>query len=347
MEIALLILLVIVLAGIVALYFKHQTVPAPDPAVQLLQQQMEGLRQQLSTSLSSNAELLRTSSGDINQRLDNAAKLYGDLRNQLGQLAQANAQIQSMVKDVATLQDILRPPKLRGGMGEVLLENLLREILPPEHYGAQHRFSDGQIVDAVIRLKEGVVPVDAKFPLENFRRMLEATSDDQRKAARKEFARNVKKHIDDIHTKYIRPQEGTFPFALMYIPAENVYYETIIKADDDDEKALYAYATSRQVMPVSPNSFYAYLLTLAQGFRGMRIEEKAKEILSHLHKLRQELDRFTDDFRMVGRHLSNAQTKFDDSDKRLTRFQEKLLAAGEGAEVSALEAPQALPSEKL
>jgi len=339
MEIALLLLLVAVLAGIVVLYFKNQA-PPPDPAAGLLQQQMEGLRQQLSQSLSSNAELLRTSSGDINQRLDTAAKLYADLRNQLGQLTQANAQIQSMVKDVSTLQDILRPPKLRGGMGEVLLENLLREILPPEHYAVQHRFRDGQIVDAVIRLKEGIVPVDAKFPLENFRRMLEATSDEERRAARREFARNVKKHIDDIHDKYIRPQEGTFPFALMYIPAENVYYETIIKGEDEEgEKALYAYATTRQVMPVSPNSFYAYLLTLAQGFRGMRIEEKAKEILSHLNKLRQELDRFTEDFRMVGRHLGNAQTKFEDAEKRLSRFEDKLLAAGEGADQPVIPLP--------
>src|SRR5438034_11228727 len=116
--------------------------------------------------------------------------------------------------------------------------------------------------------------------------MLEAKTDDERKVARREFARNVKKHIDDIHDKYILPEEGTFPFALMYIPAENVYYETIIKGEEEDgEKALYAYATTRQVMPVSPNSFYAYLLTLSQGFRGMRIEERAREIIDHLNRL--------------------------------------------------------------
>ncbi len=326
--------------------------------VDLLQDQIDALRNQVSRSLESNALLLQrqlesvtqnlqSSSGDINQRLDSAAKLYGELRNQLGQLAQTNVQIQSMVKDVATLQDILRPPKLRGGMGEVMLENLLREILPPEHHSFQFRFAGGQVVDAVIRLGDGLVPVDAKFPLENFRKMLEAKTDDDRRAARREFSRNVKKHIDDIHEKYIRPQEGTFPFALMYIPAENVYYETIIKGEEEDgEKALYAYATSQQVMPVSPNSFYAYLLTLAQGFRGMRIEEKAKEILADLNRLRQELGKFTDDFRMVGRHLGNAQTKFEDADKRLTRFEEKLLAAGDAPAAEELSIP-ALPPKQI
>jgi DNA recombination protein RmuC len=196
----------------------------------------------------------------------------------------------------------------------------------------QYRFREGTIVDAVIRLKEGMVPVDAKFPLENFRRMLDAASDDDRQAARKEFVRNVKKHIDDIHDRYIRPEEGTFPFALMYLPAENVYYETIIRGDaEDNEKALYSYATAKQVMPVSPNSFYAYLLTLAQGFRGLKIEERAVEIVNHLNRLRQDLERFSDDFRKVGMHIANAQTRFGEAEKRLARFEEKLINAGDHA----------------
>src|SRR5689334_10104656 len=255
--------LFIALVGIVVWLMAERSHPPADPGLQMMQTQIDGLRQQISQSLSQNAGLLQTqlqsvtqnlrsSSGEINQRLDNAAKLYGQLAGQLGQLSQANAQIQSMVKDISSLQDILRPPKLRGGMGEVLLENLLREILPPEHHALQHRFRTGNIVDAIIRLKEGIVPVDAKFPLENFRRMLEAKTDEERRAARKEFTRNVKKHIDDIREKYILTDEGTFPFALMYIPAENVYYETIIRTEEDEgDKALYVYAISKQVMPVS------------------------------------------------------------------------------------------------
>jgi len=351
--------LVFILAALILLgigwLITQQARKYSEPLMLVMQRQIDALREQVSKSLSQNSQLLEqqlqsvtqnlhSSSGEINKRLDNAAKLYGELRSQLGQLSEANAQIQSMVKDVSTLQDILRPPKLRGGMGEVLLENLLREILPSEHYAFQHRFRTGSIVDAVIRLKEGLVPVDAKFPLENFRRMLETKSDEERRAARKEFSRNVKKHIDDIHDKYILTEEGTFPFALMYIPAENVYYETIIKGEEEDgDKALYAYATSRQVMPVSPNSFYAYLLTLSQGFRGLKIEERALEIINHLNRLRQELERFTEDFRKVGMHISNAQTRFGEAEKRLTRFEEKLLNAAGAPEPEELPKIEAAP----
>jgi DNA recombination protein RmuC len=337
--IILLIILIVVLVGTLVWLASRSARPDRDPALSLMQQQLEALRGQV-------AQSLNQSTGEINKRLDSAAKLYGDLSSRLGQLSQANQQIQSMVKDVASLQDILRPPKLRGGMGEILLENLLREILPGEHYSIQYRFKTGNIVDAVIRLKEGLVPVDAKFPLENFRRMLEAAGDDERQAARKEFARDVRKHIDDIRLRYILPEEGTFPFALMYIPAENVYYETIIKVDgDDSDRALYQYAISRQVMPVSPNSFYAYLLTLSQGFRGMRIEEQAREIINNLNRLRVELERFGEDFRKVGQHLNNAQARYIEAEKHLGRFEDKLQAAGghqalEGGVPEALAAPE-------
>jgi DNA recombination protein RmuC len=351
----LLCVLCLALVGVVVWLLARGQKAKDSPAAALLQTQIEALREQVGQSLGQNASLLqqqletvsqnlRSSSGDINLRLDNAAKLYAELRGQLGQLSQANTQIQTMVKDISSLQDILRPPKLRGGMGEVLLERLLKEILPAEHHSFQYRFRSGTIVDAVIRLQEGLVPVDAKFPLENFRRMLEATSEDDRRVARKEFSRNVRKHIDDIRQKYILPEEGTFPFALMYIPAENVYYETIIRNDDQEEgeKALYAYAIARAVMPVSPNSFYAYLVTLAQGFRGMRVEERAKEILLHLNRLRLEMQRFTEDFRKVGMHISNAQTRYGEAERRLTRFEEKLLAAGEN-DLPADDAAPALP----
>ena len=143
-----------------------------------------------------------------------------------------------------------------------------------------HGFRSGERVDAVIVLKGGMVPVDAKFPLESFQRLIAAKEDDERVKHKREFARAVKGHINDIARKYILPDEGTLDFAFMYIPAENVYYETIIKSEDvGDEKSLFHFSAHHKVIPVSPNSFYAYLQVILYGLRGMQIEEKAKDIL--------------------------------------------------------------------
>jgi DNA recombination protein RmuC len=175
----------------------------------------------------------------------------------------------------------------------------------------------------VVRLGDGLVPVDAKFPLEDFRRLLEAADDDERARARKAFIARVRKHIDDIAVKYVLPDEGTYDFALMYVPAENVYYETIIR---DEEPGLAAYAMSRKVIPVSPNSFYGYLQALVLGLRGLRIEARAREVMGQLGRLGGDLARLREDFRLVGKHLGNATQAFGAADRRLDRLDAKLAA---------------------
>jgi DNA recombination protein RmuC len=197
--------------------------------------------------------------------------VFGELKGQLGQVAEMATRMESLGREIEELQGILKAPKLRGNMGEASLEEFLRQVLPPGAFEIQHRFAGGQAVDAVIRLRDHLVPVDAKFPLESFQRMVGAEDDTARKTARKEFEKSVKGRIDEIADKYIRPGEGTFEFALMYIPAENVYYEVIIKDENlGDQGSLLAYATSRRVVPVSPNSFFAYLSTIATGLKGCR-----------------------------------------------------------------------------
>jgi DNA recombination protein RmuC len=224
-------------------------------------------------------------------------------------------------------------------VGELLLANILREILPSsEFYALQHRFKNGEIVDAVIKLKDGCIPIDSKFPLDNFRRMIETPPGQDAAPARREFIRNVKKHIDDVAKKYILPDEGTLPFALMYIPAENVYYEIIVRPDKategvsngTDPADIYSYATVRHVFPVSPNSLYPYLMTLSLGFRGLRIEERSREILDHLARVYGDLERFRKDFSVVGSHISDAAKKFSDAEKKLDRVSDKLVALREG-----------------
>ena len=309
----------------------------------LLQQQIEGLRDQFGRSLDANTqalnqqlaqmattvnqrlheniELMQHTHRALGERLDSTSQVIGAVHRSLGSLEEANRKIYEIGKDISSLQQILQAPKLRGGLGELLLEDLLKQILPADHFTTQHGFRSGQKVDAVIRLGSGLVPVDAKFPLENFRRLLDAQSDDERSRVRRAFVTDVKRHIDTVATKYILPDEGTFDFALMYIPAENVYYEIVVKDDATGDADISAYALARKVIPVSPGSFYAYLQAIVLGLRGLRIEERSQEILQQLSRLRGDFDRFRDDFRLVGKHLNNALGSFSGADRRLERLE--------------------------
>jgi DNA recombination protein RmuC len=300
---------------------------ALDSHTQLVQQQLGQVLGNVNERLKENGEILERTQQNLGERLDNAARVVGSVQKSLGGLEEANRKIYDVGKDIASLQEILRAPKLRGGLGEFFLEDLLAQILPPQHFVIQHAFKSGERVDAVIKLGSSLVPVDSKFPLENFKRMLEAANDDERSRAKRQFVGDVKKHVDAIAGKYILPDEGTYDFALMYIPAENVYYETIIKDDSEGERNLSQYALSKRVVPVSPNSFYAYLQAIVLGLKGMKVEEHAKEIIQYLSRLRGDFAKFRDDFGLLGKHLGHAQTSYQTTEKRLEQFGQRLLSA--------------------
>lgn len=254
----------------------------------------------------------------IGQNLGQATQVFGNVREELGRLEATNTQILEVSKNISSLQELLRAPKFRGQIGETFLENLLAQVLPKDYYQAQYRFQSGDIVDAIIKLGQHLVAIDAKFSLENFQRMLEASTEDEKNNYRRKFIQDVKNRIEEIAHKYILPEENTYDFALMYIPAENVYYETILKED------LLSYAMAKKVIPVSPNTFYAYLEVICLGLKGMQVEENAKAILKNLSALSQEISRFSEDFDTLGSHLSNASRKYDESQKRLERFCDRL-----------------------
>jgi DNA recombination protein RmuC len=278
--------------------------------------------------LKENADVLQTTQQTLGDRLDRAAQVVGNVQKSLGGLEEANRRIYDVGKDIASLHEILRAPKLRGGLGEFFLGDLLAQILPPDHFRLQFAFKSGEKVDAVIKIGGSYVPVDAKFPLENFKRIIEGASEEEKNRARRVFIADVKKHVDAIASKYILPDEGTYDFALMYIPAENVYYETIIKDDAiGGERPISTYALSKKVVPVSPNSFYAYLQAIVLGLRGMRIEERAREIFQYLARLEGDFAKFRDDFALLGKHLGHAQSCFQSVEKRLEQFGQKLLGA--------------------
>ena len=255
---------------------------------------------------------------------------FGHIQSSLGRLTEASRHMEEVGKNIASLSDILRAPKFRGGIGELLLGDLLSQILSPEHYKLQYSFSSGERVDAVIVLKVGMVPVDAKFPLESFQRMIASSEGEIQKKHRREFTRAVRGHIDSIAQKYILPDEGTFDFALMYIPAENIYYETIIKDEGlGEERSLLSYALEKRVIPASPNSFYAYLQAIALGLKGLQIEKRAQEIMQYLARIEGDFDRFKDEYDTLGGHIERARKKYDDASKSLDRFEDKLTSARE------------------
>lgn len=298
-----------------------------DNSVQSIQRQLGQVLGHVTDRLKENADVLNSTQQSLGERLDNAARVVGQVQRSLGGLEEANRKIYEVGKDIASLQEILRAPKLRGGLGEFLLEDLLGQILPSQHFSAQYAFRSGEKVDAVIKLGSCLVPVDAKFPLENFRRIVEAGNDEEKNRAKRQFGADVRKHIDAIAAKYILPDEGTYDFALMYVPAENIYYETIIRDGAPEEKSLCYYAMSKHVIPVSPNSLYAYLQAIVLGLKGMKIEDRAKEIIQYLSRLQGDFGKFREEFALLGKHVGHAQSSYQTAERRLEQFGQKLLAA--------------------
>jgi DNA recombination protein RmuC len=320
----------------------------------LLRGELGALREQAATELSArNAEVelrlqgmeqtlnvrLKELDTKVDGRLAATTQTTTRIHERLGEVSEATKTMIARAQDLARLEQALRPPKARGGFGELLLENLLRDRLPPDAYSMQHTFATGDRVDAVIRV-DRLVPIDSKFPLDNFALMTSTEDEAQRELHEKAFARDVKGHIDAIATKYILPAEGTYDFALMYLPAEAIYYELV----SGKTGQLLAYAHEKRVFPVSATTFTAYLQVIAMGLKGLQIEETAHEVMAYCAALQQDFGRFREDFELVGKHLSNAQSKYASADKRLDRFETKLERAADQQQVDAAPAePPALP----
>ncbi|MCK4846958.1 MAG: DNA recombination protein RmuC [Deltaproteobacteria bacterium] len=293
--------------------------------ISIVNEQLARTTTQVAEQLSSVTGQLQTSTGQLNNRMDNAARAVGELNKELGELGKATEQVFNVGKDIASLQEILRAPKLRGEIGEFFLADLLAQILPKANFELQYGFKGGTRVDAVIKLEQGIVPVDSKFPLDNFKKIVDTEDEKERQTAKRKFIKDVKLRIDEISDSYIIPDEGTFNFALMYIPAENVYYETIIKDEfTSGDATLSAYAFSKRVVPVSPNSFYAYLQTILLGLRGLDISKHVQSVLAKLETLQNDFGRFGEDFEVIGKHLGNARGKYEEASKKMDRFGEKL-----------------------
>lgn len=235
----------------------------------------------------------------FNERLDNAAKVIGNVQKNIGEMSEIG-------RGMKELQDFLKNPKIRGNIGEQVLNELLKQYLPKESFNLQYIFKSGEKVDAAIKTSAGIIPVDSKFPMENFRKMSKADSDEERKTYNKLFESDVKKHIDDISRKYILTEEGTIDYALMYIPSEAVYYEVV------NSLSLFEYAGAKRVLPVSPTTFYAYLKAILMSFEGQKIEKQAKEILSSLRAIQKDYEKVGGGLSVLQKHLTNAHNMMGD-----------------------------------
>lgn len=279
-----------------------------DDTTKLLTQLVSDMRGSMDKTTDS---MVRQTSA-INERLDHAAQVIAGVSRSVGEMSE----IGRSMKD---LQEFLRSPKLRGQMGEAVLKDLLGQALPKKNFHLQYAFKSGEIVDAALQLEQGIIPIDAKFPMENFRKMIKAQDEKERDLHRKTFCSDVKKHIDAISTKYIQPTAGTLDFALMYIPSEPIYYEILTNCSDLDD-----YAYKKRVRPVSPNTLYAYLRAIIMSLEGSKIEKHAGQILAALREIGDETDKFGTSLGVLTKHIKNAAASSDDVNSRFSRLSSRI-----------------------
>ena len=272
---------------------------------------LKDLGQRLENSTASVDNKLTKNMDMFNTRLDNAAQVISKVQKNIGEFSEIG-------RSMRELQEFLRSPKLRGNIGEQVLKDLLAQHFPPSTYSLQHSFKNGEKVDAIIKTSQGLLPIDSKFPLENFRKYIAAKSDLDREQLKKEFMGDVKKHIADISRKYVLVSEGTVDYALMYIPSESVYYEII------NNSQLYDFAGTKQVLPVSPLSFYAYMKAILMSFEGQKIETKAKEILELLNAMKKDYQKTEESLAVLSKHVTNAYNQTDQVRKNVGMLGQKL-----------------------
>jgi DNA recombination protein RmuC len=312
------------LAWLVAANFaSRREIAGQSGTIASLQQQLDSLKGAQDGTREALQQSLHSGQTSISRTLESSQQVLTELHSQIGRLRGTSEQMLEISAGLRRLQQILSSPKLRGQMGESSLENLLAGILPADSYGLQYSFRDGQRIDAIVHLADHSVPIDAKFPLPAFEAMVRSQDQQSRTQLRKQFLRDLTVHIDKIASSYIRPDEGTLDFALMYIPAENIYYETVVKYPGEDADVL-GHALEKKVIPVSPNLLYAYLMTVAMGLHGLRIETRAAEILKSLTKLRASFGDFNSSWEVLGTHLRNAYGKYEEGQRRLDRFDVQL-----------------------
>ncbi|MFH1186771.1 MAG: DNA recombination protein RmuC [Candidatus Levyibacteriota bacterium] len=296
MQIELLFISLILIIGIILIYGKISSINKSQSDKTLLEW-LKSMQKSLDSSASTMNRTLQENSKQLNERLDKTAMTMRDVGREVGQMSE----IGRSMKD---LQEFLKSPKLRGNIGEHVLKDLISQMFPKNNFFLQYEFKTGDRVDAAIKTDAGILPIDSKFPMENFQKMTKAEGKQEKDAFQKEFVRDIKKHISTISKKYILPNEGTMDFALMYVPSESVYYEIVNILEIMD------FAKHERVYIVSPSTLYAHLQTILLSFEGKKIEQKSKEIFIMLRGLQVNYNKVNESLNVLGKHLNNASSQF-------------------------------------
>jgi DNA recombination protein RmuC len=344
--IIILLFLVAAIVVLVTLLLKRQKIELPkqdDTGLKLILQQMNELTRTVDHKM---GETTKNVNEVMRNQFGESAKLIKEVTQGLTKLDETNRQVVSFADQLQNLQDILKNPKQRGILGEYYLETLLKNVLPPSNYQMQYTFQNGEIVDAAVFVNSKIIPVDSKFSLENYNRLAEARDPSEKERLEKLFVNDLKMRIQET-AKYIRPEEGTMDFAFMFIPHEAIYYDLLVNkiglVTDDTENLIQRAASKYKVLIVSPTSFLAYLQTVMQGLKALKIEETAKDIIKRVQELGNHLKSYEEYHKKLGNSLGTVVSHFNTSNKEFRKIDKdvmRIAGVTQGIETLTLEKPE-------
>lgn len=323
-NIILIILALGLLLAIFALFRKKET-KTDDTGLRLLLDQMNTLSKVVDQKLGESSKVVHES---LHRQFGESQRLIKDITEELSHIKNTGKRVEGFAEQLQSLQDILKNPKQRGVLGEYYLETLLKNVMPPGSYEMQYKFKDGEIVDAIVRVKDKLIPVDSKFSLENYNRLIEEKNEQEKIRLEKLFVSDLKMRITET-SKYIRPSEGTMEFAFMFIPHEAIYYDLLINkigaVTEDTDNLIQRAANKYKVIIVSPTSFLAYLQTVLQGLKSMQIEETAKDIIQRVGELGTHLKRYEEYHNKLGNNLATVVNQYMGASKELKKVDKDIM----------------------
>lgn len=283
-----------------------------DKVISQLSESLQGVQKMVQNQMQGMQVNMNDTTKGMNERLDNAAKIIGSLKHELGGMKEIG-------RSISDFQQFLKSPKIRGNLGEQILYDALDQVFSVNQYTKQYKFNEGQTVDAILKTSAGIIPIDAKFPMEAYRRYQSTDDQKEEDIAHKEFTNAVRKHIRDISNKYILPQEGTVNFAVIYIPSEAVYYEVTMQHEE-----LNRYAQELNIMVTSPNTFFNFLHIVMMGMERTRLQEQAQQIWEILKGVQKETEKFGEKMSVLSRHVTNAKNAMDTVNSEYTKLSAKV-----------------------